>query len=128
MINFNVLLKSYNQYMNESNKVPNCIALFIAMPSGEIETIINPNVKAKIDYISKTYSEDLIHKNCDKIKIVGFGIGDDFKSISDMMNNFVEYSDDLEVNPSDDNEDDVLDTIVVISDEVILKNGYLELK
>lgn len=46
-----------------------CITLMIHMPTGETEIITNPNVKQKIEYISKTYNDQLIHSNCKEIFI-----------------------------------------------------------
>lgn len=44
----------------------NCIALtlWIHMPTGEIETITNPNVVEKMKYVEKTYTDELVHANC----------------------------------------------------------------
>ena len=44
----------------------NCIALtlWIHMPTGEIETITNPNVVEKMKYVEKTYTDELVHTNC----------------------------------------------------------------
>lgn len=44
----------------------NCIALtlWIHMPTGEIETITNPNVVEKMKYVEKTYTDELVHINC----------------------------------------------------------------
>lgn len=43
----------------------NCIALtlWIHMPTGEIETITNPNVVEKMKYVEKTYTDELVHTN-----------------------------------------------------------------
>lgn len=46
------------------------IVLYIKMPTGEIETIINPNVPEKIKYLKNAYTPDLVHKNCKDIQIV----------------------------------------------------------
>lgn len=45
------------------------VYLFIHMPTGEIETISNPNVVEKMAYIDKTYDENLVHANCKDIYI-----------------------------------------------------------
>ena len=45
------------------------VYLFIHMPTGEIETISNPNVVEKMAYIDKTYDENLVHANCKDICI-----------------------------------------------------------
>lgn len=50
----------------------------------ETEVIINPtdNFHKKLEYYKNAYNEDLTLKNApDKIKIVGFTYGDDFKEI-----------------------------------------------
>lgn len=49
----------------------NCIALtlWIHMPTGEIETITNPNVVEKMKYVEKTYNDELVHTNCAEIYI-----------------------------------------------------------
>lgn len=49
------------------------ITLLIRMPTGEIETILNPKVAEKVTYIDKTYNDDLVHANCDKIRIENYG-------------------------------------------------------
>ena len=46
-----------------------CVILYIHMPTGEEETIVNPNVEQKMEYINKTYNEDLVHNNCPEIYI-----------------------------------------------------------
>lgn len=46
-----------------------CIILYIHMPTGEEEVIVNPNVVDKMQYIGKTYNDDLIHANCKDIYI-----------------------------------------------------------
>ena len=48
------------------------IKLWISMPSGETELIINPNVIDKMIYIEKTYDEMLVHKGCPQIKISSY--------------------------------------------------------
>lgn len=63
-------LKELNkEYEKVKCKDINSIILYIHMPSGEEETIVNPNVEEKIDYINKTYDENLIHKGCKDIYI-----------------------------------------------------------
>ena len=56
-----------------------CIILYIHMPTGEEEVIVNPNVVDKMQYIGKTYNDDLIHANCKDIYItdVIFSVNDD---------------------------------------------------
>ena len=52
-----------------------------------IEVIINPNVNfsAKLDYYKKAYTEELVLKTYDGIKIVGFAFGDSFKEIEEKL-------------------------------------------
>lgn len=45
------------------------VSLFIHMPTGETETITNPNVEEKLAYVDKTYNDDLVHANCQDIYI-----------------------------------------------------------
>ena len=45
------------------------VTLFIHMPTGETETITNPNVEEKLKYVEKTYNDDLVHANCKDIYI-----------------------------------------------------------
>lgn len=45
------------------------ITLYIRMPTGETESIENTNVAAKMDYIDKTYDDNLVHKNSTQIVI-----------------------------------------------------------
>lgn len=51
--------------------------------SESAELIINPNVNFddKLEYYKKAYSDDLILKNCDKIRITGFTYGDTLADI-----------------------------------------------
>lgn len=58
-----------------NNPFENCaLQLRIQMPTGEIETIINPNIKAKIEYINRAYDEDLRLRTCPDIYIVSYTI------------------------------------------------------
>ena len=45
------------------------ITLWISMPTGETEIIVNPNVIDKMIYIDRTYNDDLVHSNCNSIRI-----------------------------------------------------------
>lgn len=45
------------------------IFLVIHMPTGEQETIMNPNIEEKLKYIDRTYNDDLVHCNCKDIYI-----------------------------------------------------------
>lgn len=72
------LFKEYKGLVDAGKEI-DCIILSISMPTGEVETIINPNVVDKMEYIDKTYNEDLVHANCKAIHIeeVIFSIDDD---------------------------------------------------
>lgn len=62
--------KAYEEVLKENNL--ECILLEIKMPTGEIETIINPNIHEKVKYVNKTYDKDLRHANCKEIQIVDY--------------------------------------------------------
>lgn len=53
------LLKEYQELIKAGTKIEE-IVLSIHMPTGETETICNPNVDAKIDYLKNAYDDDLI--------------------------------------------------------------------
>ena len=53
------LLEEYQELIKAGTKIEE-IVLSIHMPTGEIETICNPNVDAKIDYLKNAYDDDLI--------------------------------------------------------------------
>lgn len=61
----------FAEYAKVKDKVSN-ITLFIKMPTGETEIISNPRVLEKMAYIDKTYNDDLVHSNCDKIQIENY--------------------------------------------------------
>lgn len=50
---------------------------------GNKETLINEtaNAKPKVDYYKVAYSDDLIHKNSEGIRIVGYTYGNTFHEI-----------------------------------------------
>lgn len=48
------------------------IELRIKMPTGEIETIINPNILNKVEYVKRAYDDDLHLKTCSDIYIVEY--------------------------------------------------------
>lgn len=52
------------------------IILYIHMPTGEEEIIINSNVEEKIKYINKAYNENLVHKGCSDIYITDYIFAD----------------------------------------------------
>lgn len=62
------LMKQYEE-LKGKGKEPEMIVLYIHMPTGETETIVNPNVEEKMKYIDRTYNEDLVHANCKDIYI-----------------------------------------------------------
>ena len=62
------LMKQYEE-LKGKGKEPEMIFLYIHMPTGETETIVNPNVEEKLKYIDRTYNEDLVHANCKDIYI-----------------------------------------------------------
>lgn len=61
----------FAEYAKVKDKVSN-ITLFIKMPTGETEIISNPRVPEKMAYIDKTYNDNLVHTNCDKIQIENY--------------------------------------------------------
>lgn len=60
------------EYKELKDKDLEMIILYIHMPTGETEIIINPEVKEKVEYINKTYTEELVHKGCSQIYIEEF--------------------------------------------------------
>lgn len=61
------LIDLYDQYKGIKNLR---IKLRIHMPDGSTEVIYNTNAHNKIEYIEKTYDENLVHKNSKDIYIV----------------------------------------------------------
>lgn len=51
-----------------------CIVLRVHMPTGETETIRNPNVEEKIKYIADTYDDDLCHRKNPEIFIKDYSL------------------------------------------------------
>lgn len=72
------LFKQWEELKTKEEDI-DCIILYIHMPTGEEEVIVNPNVVDKMQYIGKTYNDDLIHANCKDIYItdVIFSVNDD---------------------------------------------------
>lgn len=64
-----------NEYEKLKNQDISCIILYVNMPTGENEIIINSNLEEKMKYINKTYDENLVHKNCKDIYITDFIFG-----------------------------------------------------
>lgn len=54
------------------------VMLWIHMPGGETEVILNPEAESKMEYICRTYSDDLVHQNSEDIFIEDyhFSIGE----------------------------------------------------
>lgn len=65
-------LNKHYQELKEKGVELDCLVLDIHMPTDETEIIVNPNVEGKIQYINKTYNEDLIHSNCKAIYITDY--------------------------------------------------------
>lgn len=63
------LFKDYEEAKNSEKRIAE-ITIRLHMPDGEEEIIFNPNVEKKMEYIDKTYSDDLVHKNNPDIYIV----------------------------------------------------------
>lgn len=69
------LTKLNKEYESMKKENIDCIILYIHMPTGENEIIVNSNVEEKMKYINKTYNENLVHKNCKDIYITEFIFG-----------------------------------------------------
>lgn len=65
------MIFNYDEAVKSGVKLRNII-LYIKMPTGEIETIINPNIPEKLKYLQNAYTEELVHKNCKDISIVDY--------------------------------------------------------
>lgn len=75
----------FKAYQEIKCKALDCVTLFIHMPTGETESIVNPNVEEKMKYIEKTYNDDLVHVGCNQIYIEDYlfveaceGVGFDY--------------------------------------------------
>lgn len=62
------LLAKYERYKNYKGDFT--IALYIHMPDDSIESIYNDRPHNKMQYIDKTYDENLVHKNSKEIYIM----------------------------------------------------------
>lgn len=62
------LFAQYQEAKNTGKEIDSVI-LYIHMPGGEEEIIINPAVADKMDYIDRTYNDDLVHTGCKDIYI-----------------------------------------------------------
>ena len=80
------LFKQYQELVDQGNEL-DCIILYIHMPTGEQETIVNPNVAEKMAYIEKTYNDDLIHAGCADIYITEafFSEKNDYKGLGESV-------------------------------------------
>lgn len=67
------LITDVNKYTDFTGKQ---IKLSIHMPNGETETILNPSVENKVQYINNAYDDDLRLKANDKIFIIDYEIVD----------------------------------------------------
>ena len=56
-------VKQELQNIREAGGKPDLVILYIHMPDGETEIIINPKVDEKMEYIEKAYDENLYQKN-----------------------------------------------------------------
>ena len=57
------------QEAKDTGKEIESVILYIHMPGDEEEIIINPAVADKMDYIDRTYNDDLVHMGCKDIYI-----------------------------------------------------------
>lgn len=60
--------KEYEELKAKGVKLNN-ITLEIHMPTGETESIVNPNIEEKVKYINRVYDENLVHSNCSNLYI-----------------------------------------------------------
>lgn len=58
-----------------------CVTLFLRMPGGEIEVISNCNVEEKMEYIDRTYDDDLVYSNDVRVHIEDYS----FECMDDLM-------------------------------------------
>lgn len=82
-------LKHYQEAKEKGEII--AIWLYIHMPGGETEVIINPNAAEKVAYIEKTYNDDLVHCNSEQIFIENYEYG--YADDADCMN----FGDALEI-------------------------------
>jgi len=62
-------MERYEQVKDSENLAVN---LFIHMPDDCVEIIFNPRGHNKVEYVDKTYDENLMHKGCEDIYIIDF--------------------------------------------------------
>lgn len=79
------------QEAKDTGKEIDSVILYIHMPGGEEEVIINPAVADKMTYIDRTYNDDLVHAGCKDIYItnaiftIDEGDGCDFGAALDAL-------------------------------------------
>lgn len=62
----------------KENGAVDLVILYLHMPDGSQEIIVNDNPEAKVGYVETTYSDDLVHKNSDQIYITDYIFTDGF--------------------------------------------------
>lgn len=67
----NELFEAYKS-LRDSGATLECITLFIKMPKGEVECIVNPEVDRKLVYIDGAYDDELKLKSNPEIQIEDF--------------------------------------------------------
>lgn len=82
-------LKAYQEAKEKGEVI--AVWLYIRMPGGETEVIINPKPDEKVAYIDKTYNDDLVHGNCEQIFIENYEFG------LDDGGEFMNFGDALEI-------------------------------
>ena len=81
------LFEQYEELKAKKEDI-DCIILYIHMPTGEEEVIVNPNVAEKMQYIDKTYNDDLVHENCKDIYITDAIFSVNYESCMDFEEAF----------------------------------------
>lgn len=82
------LFKAYKEILS-AGKVPESIILYIHMQSGEQEIIISSNVAMTMEYIGKTYNENLVHTSYSDIFISDVIISDVIRVESDVRRMYI---------------------------------------
>ena len=73
-------IQAYEQACEHDNAG---VTLFIHMPTGESETIHNPNIHSKADYVKRAYDDDLHLVSCHDIYIEEFVFHDPGEEVMD---------------------------------------------
>lgn len=109
------LLKAYEEMKEKGIE---CVTLFIHMPTGETESIVNPNVEEKMKYIDKTYNDDLVHSNCSEIYIEEyiFSMKDEAVDIDEVVN-FITNKTEIEK--------EVVERVLDAEDEFLKEKGIV---